>query len=174
MQWQAFKLDDKVYDLSHLNDFSHVFVVPAKGDRPANNYTVDITFSHHCFTDGIPRARASYDRRLLYRSHREDRLFSQDRYDLSFRLPDIIRSMMHRKCHHTGHGNFYTVQLTDADGTVKDYDIFFNVARSTKLGRLTLFVQSAFLRDQEKLPPTRPIRFEIILYITLHSRPIKA
>ena len=74
---------------------------------------------------------------------------------------------------HTGHGNFFTIELLDEAGKTVDYDIFFTVSRSSKTGRLNLFVQSAFVRDRDKLPRGKPIRFEIILYNVLTGKGIR-
>jgi hypothetical protein len=74
---------------------------------------------------------------------------------------------------HTGHGNFFTVELIEEDGQSADYDIFFTASRSSTKGRLNLYVQSAFVRDKEKLPAGKRIRFEIILYNTLVGKQIK-
>jgi hypothetical protein len=74
---------------------------------------------------------------------------------------------------HTGHGNFFTVELIEEDGQSADYDIFFTVSRSSTKGRLNLYVQSAFIRDREKLPAGKRIRFEIILYNVLVGKKIR-
>ena len=54
-----------------------------------------------------------------------------------------------------------------------DYDVFFTASRSSIKGRLNLYVQSAFVREKEKLPAGKRIRFEIILYNTLVGKPIR-
>jgi hypothetical protein len=74
---------------------------------------------------------------------------------------------------HTGHGNFFTVELIEEDGQRVDYDVFFTASRSSIKGRLNLYVQSAFVREKEKLPAGKRIRFEIILYNTLVGKPIR-
>ena len=145
----------------------------AAAEKPALHFAVDVTYSTHCFTRGIPKDGGGYDQTLLYRDRKELRLFDLRRYQLSHRLPEIIVGMLRRKCMHTGHGNFFTVELVDAAGTRVDYDIFFTVSKSSQRGRLNLLVQSAFIRDKNKLPRGRPIRFEIILFNVLHGRRIK-
>ena len=74
---------------------------------------------------------------------------------------------------HTRHGNFFTVELIEEDGQRVDYDVFFTASRSSIKGRLNLYVQSAFVREKEKLPAGKRIRFEIILYNTLVGKPIR-
>jgi len=74
---------------------------------------------------------------------------------------------------HTGHGNFFTVALVAENGGTIDYDVFFTATKSSKKGRVNLFIQSAFVREKEKLPAGRTIRFVIILHNTLHKKPIR-
>jgi hypothetical protein len=45
---------------------------------------------------------------------REVRLFDEQRYTHSLRLPEVIRAIGDRRCFHTGHDNFFTVELIDA------------------------------------------------------------
>lgn len=85
--------------------------------------------------------------------------------------------MAHRKCYHTGKGNFFSVEIVREDGTVVEYDIFFAVSRSSAKGKINLFVQSAYVRDAEHAtnrPAQRPIGFYVILFNTLSGKPIKA
>ena len=72
---------------------------------------------------------------------------------------------------HGDRGNFFTIAATDENGTMVDYDVFFTVSKSSQKGRLNLFLQSAYL--DATLPKPRPIRFEIILFNTLHGRPTR-
>jgi hypothetical protein len=155
-----------------LDDCVHEYEVPGKGDKPALRYTVDISFSSHCFTRGLP-GDGAFDRTWLYGDRHGLRLFDVRRYQLSRSLPGIISGLLNRKCMHTGHGNFFTVELLDEGGMRVDYDIFFTASRSSQRGRLNLFVQSAFVRDKNKLPSGKPIRFAIILFNVLNGKPIR-
>jgi hypothetical protein len=74
---------------------------------------------------------------------------------------------------HTGRGNFFTVELAEESGQRVDYDIFFTASRSSIKGRVNLYVQSAFVREKDKLPAGKRIRFEIILYKVLSGETIK-
>ncbi len=170
--WTPFTHADTVYDLGHLHPCELLYEQPAQGEKPAVTYSVDVTFSLHCFTRSIPK-QGPYDRSLLYRSSLEERLFDPVRYEYSKRLPDIVRTLGQRKCMKTGHGNFFTVELIDQNGTTVDYDVFFTAAKSSRRGRITLFIQSAFVREKKKLPAGKPVRFTVILYNTLNNKPIR-
>ena len=79
MKWRAARIGDRVYDLSHLHPFSFDFVVAAKDGKPEQRYGIDVIFSLHCFSRGIP-AGAAYLADLAYADSREVRLFDEQRY----------------------------------------------------------------------------------------------
>jgi hypothetical protein len=177
MKWRSFAYQGTVYDLSHLHPFEWTYVLPAKGDKPERHYPFDVTFGLHTFTKGMADS-ATVEQALIYRDSREAREFDFDRYEFSKRLPDIARTLGTRKCRHTRHGNFYTIDLIDESGVKRSYEVYFAVSRSGKRkGRLNLFIQSAYERTQHhgtrpKQKP--PIGFHVIAHNTLNNKPIKA
>lgn len=173
MKWKAFEFNDKAYNLTHLHPRVCSYMQPAKGTNPPRAYTVEISFSMHCFTRGsegeIP------DPALLYSDSRETRIFDFDRYNLSQHLNVIINGLADRKCFHSGHGNYFTVEV-QKDNANLEYEIYFTVSRSSKKGVLNLFVQSAYVRDATHTankPIRKPIGFHVILYDTLNNKGIK-
>ena len=99
---------------------------PAKGSNPPRGYTVDITYSMHCFTREI--GSNPMDPELCYSDSRETRHFDFKRYALSFHLPGIIKGLMGGKCFHAKNDNYLTIALIDEDGHKIDYEIYFSVA----------------------------------------------
>ena len=87
MKWRAARIEGRVYDLSHLHPFSFDFVVVAKDGKPEQRYGIDVIFSLHCFSRGI-RAGEAYLADLAYADSREVRLFDEQRYTHSLRLPE--------------------------------------------------------------------------------------
>ncbi len=176
MDWTSFEYEEKTYDLSHLNTFEMCCVQAAKGGKPERHYHFKVTFSVHCFTRGQKHDEA-VEPELLYRDSRETRIFDFRRYALSKRLPDIVKELgQTRKCFHTGKGNYFTVDVQNQDGSVEEYDVYFKVSRSGK-GKLSLFVQSAYIRDQNhkgNRPKKKPISFMVIAYNTQLGKSIKA
>ena len=175
MKWRAARIGDRVYDLSHLHPFSFDFVVAAKGGKPEQRYGIDVIFSLHCFSRGIP-AGAAYLADLAYADSREVRLFDEQRYTHSLRLPEVIRSIGDRRCFHTGHDNFFTVELIGAQDERVEYTVYFKLSRARRTGRLNLYVQSAYVQDD--IPQTRPkrrkpIRFSVIAYNVAVGKAIK-
>lgn len=175
VQWRSFEYGGVVYDLSHLHPKIVHYEQPAKGDKPARRYTVNVIFGLHCFTRGLQEGETP-DRSLLYADSREERIFDFLRYELSKCLPEIIEDLPQRKCYH-GNDNFFTVEmLNPKDGSAIEYDVFFVVSRSSKKGVLNLYVQSAYMRDRQHAsnrPRFKPIGFHIILFNTLNNRPLR-
>lgn len=89
--------------------------------------------------------------------------------------PDIVGELPKLKYYHSGKGNFFTVTTADDQGQQVEYDIFFAASRSRKKGTVTLFVQSAYVRDAQhrsSRPRLRQIGFLVILFNTLANKPI--
>src|SRR5208282_2728275 len=122
IRWRPFTHQGKVYDLTHLHPRTVVYEQAAKGDKPSRRYTVDVIFGLHCFTHRIEEADQP-DKALLYADNRETRTFDFRRYRLSHLLPEIIGGLPHRRCYHSGKGNFFTIEITDENGRQAEYDI---------------------------------------------------
>lgn len=107
---------------------------------------------------------------------RECRVFDFRRYALSQYLPSIVEGLHQRKCHHSGKGNFFVVEILTEEGEKVDYEVFFEASRSSKKGVVNLYVQSAYVRDAEHAanrPKRKPINFSVMLFNTLNNKPIK-
>jgi hypothetical protein len=176
ISWQPFRHQNRVYDLSHLHPRTITFTQAAKGDKAERTYTVNVVFGLHCFTRGL-KENEQPDPALCYSDSRETRIFDFERFELSRRLPAIIENLPQSKCFHTGHTNYFSIEVVNDQGRVTEYEIYFAVTRSgTKGGGLTIFVQSAYLRDDQhgsNKPQKKAIRFYVILFNTLNNRPIK-
>ncbi|MDP5210981.1 hypothetical protein [Microbulbifer sp. 2205BS26-8] len=131
----------------------------------------------HCFTHG-PRkgwVLSDYDPALHYRDSRETRIFCFRRHELSLRLPDIARSLGTQPCYHTGHGNYFLIELVGKDGKKLEYEVYFQVNCMQK-GLLKLFIRSAFVRDEDRRqaqPKKRKISFFVIAHNTQIGKLIK-
>lgn len=172
MQWKDFERDGVTYDLRHLNPRTLQFERPAEGGKPAVVFTVDLIFSLHCFSRELPSS--AYDRNMIYSDARESRLFDFERYELSKRLPGIIETLAQRKCFHTDHGNFVTVEVVREDGSSVDYHVFFTASKSARKGRVNLYIQSAYVPDRKVGTFGKPMRFLFILHNTLNKLPIRS
>ncbi len=139
----------------------------AKGDKPAQTYRIRIIYSLHCFT---VMYQNSNDPALNYSDNRETRTFSYERYQLSFQLPKIIKTLEQGFVYHTGKRNF--LRIDNANG--EQLEVFFTVQKSKESELdLQLYVQSAYVRTKGNSPKAGKIRFAIVAYNTLNNKPIK-
>lgn len=173
-RWAVFQYGGSSYDLGHLHPVELVFTQAATAVKPEHNYRVQVNYSLHCFTRSPKPGEPAPESALWYADARERRIFDFRRYTLSKQLPVIVKELIRRKCYHSGKGNFFVAELVDVDGQREEYEIYFVASRSTEKGCVNLYVQSAYIRDQkhDNRPKRKPIRFEIILFNTLHGRPI--
>jgi hypothetical protein len=169
-KWKAFQLANTNYDLSHLN--GHVAEYTDSRD-PAKPfiYRFFVTYSFHCFTKDDQSLNASEREQLMYHAPKEARPFNFERYELSKKLPDIIKSLAqpHILVRHAGNDRFVTVKILDQEGNDIDYYVFFKVFRENK--KLRIHVVSAYLRT-DSLGKSKKIGFFTIAYNTLHNKPI--
>jgi hypothetical protein len=118
--------------------------------QPELSLELDISFSLHTFTH---QTMADDDPTDDYSDNRECRTFDHERYQLSFRLPEITRGLRQRRCEfartQTGTINFVTIDLNQGDR----YGVFFDLRRWLERGEnvVQLVVESAY-----KLDPAKP------------------
>lgn len=173
--WKPFKYKGERYDLTHLHPFEMIYKQPVKGNKSEQSYHLNVSFSLHCFTKRIESSE-NLDNELLYQDSREVRIFDFQRYQLSKSLKQIVLELDKQKCYHTGKGNFFIINLLDEAGQKREYEVFFTMSRASNKGQLNLFVQSAYLRDNEhkaNQPKKKSINFYVIAHNTLIGRPIK-
>lgn len=173
--WPTFSHEGVTYDVSHLRSYVATFQRPEVPGKPVESYSVKVTFSHHCFTRGLPTDGKPHDAALRYDFEGDQRLFDQKRWELSKKLPTIIASMGERKCLLTDAGNFFTIIMMAEDGTELEYEIFFRTWKPGR-GRIHLHVESAYVREPEfgsSRPKAYPVSFFVILHNTLNGKPIK-
>ena len=157
MQWNDLKAAGEIvvlgasYDLTHLRNKTHNWVIPAANGHNELNFNALIQFGSHCVSEGPPMdssfdfGELGEDCRLVDERgiHRK---FCPDRHRLSKHLPEIFRTLMERKCRFTNHDNFMIVEMTNESGAVEKYEIFFNVYRGSA-SFVRIYVESGYVRD---------------------------
>lgn len=178
--WNDFYHKGKNYSLGHLSEFQWTYTQAAQGSNPERSYKFIVEFGLHCFTYGPNKNKGetfeSLPKDLHYSDSRETRAFCFKRWKLSLNLPRIAKEISCKSCFNTGKGNFFTIELIDeATGRTQEYEVYFKVTRVRK-GLLRLFVQSAYIRDQEHntaQPKKKKIGFFIIANNIQKNKPIK-
>lgn len=160
------EIDGVCWLLDHLRPFSFNMNIPAANGQPAVTLAIELEYSSHCISRGprkneeIDFQSAGYERLVI--DHREIRReFKQDRHALSFLLPSIVTTLRDRRCFFTGKENFLTFEIGEIlPGYAKDtkYEIFFNVRRGDARNSLRLFIESAYVRDEEA--DNEPVNFK--------------
>jgi hypothetical protein len=175
ISWKPLVYQGEMYDLSHLHPKLIDVVQPAKDGMPERIYRVQLIYSLHTFTRGV-KPRESSDAALLYSDSRESRVFDFGRYELSKQLPAIVEGLQARKCYHSGKGNFFVIEIVGSGAAPVEYEVYFEASRSSQKGVLNLFVQSAYVRDEEHKggrPNKKPIRFCVLLFNIQNNKPIR-
>lgn len=148
-QWAPHELDGVVYDLSHLDAFSFDHQIaerlpaPGRTADPVLTVTVNVAFSHHCFSNG--KTSAAFNPSAMYAYAGDPRSFCAERYRLSKRLPVYIKELPKSRCFRTVHGNHFVVaERVDKGGF---YTAYFRVRRSrSSAPSVDLLVESAYIK----------------------------
>lgn len=157
MRWQPHGMQhpdfqDAHSPLNHLHPFRFNLDLEKTRSSPARSAMIHVGFGLHTFTR---KARAGDSPLAFYTDEREtNRVFDNDRYILSHRLPGLIRSwpLGSPPCSKATEGdNFVSVDL---GGGIR-YAVFFNAKRWRNLGgnAVLLVVQSAYELDACKADP---------------------
>ena len=106
-----------------------------------------MNFSCHCFSEAHDPAIHTPD--LIYRHEGDVRAFQRSRFDLSLRLPDIIRQVPNRKVFFSRETNYLTVETVDQHGKKVTYTVFFDLKRARLEGHdLVMTVESAYVKEE--------------------------
>jgi hypothetical protein len=122
--------------------------------RAAHDVTLHVSFSLHTFTRGLD---PDDPLECHYRDSREIRAFDPVRYHHSLLLPQVMRTLQHRRCEFAKDKNgvisYVTIELDNG----AQYAAFFDLQRRAKLGpfSLDLYCKSAYTLDPGKPRPGR-------------------
>lgn len=164
--------DGNHYDLSHLSPME----IEAVNDVPR----LFVRFSVHCVSKDLGPGETP-NHADFRDEHDQPRVFDLDRYKLSLKLPGILATIHRRKCLFTDGPNYMVVEVLTGEQR-REYEIYFTLKRDAKVsGRLSMFVQSAFCRDNAHRPNRprqragrRNIRFKILAKKVLNGDQVHA
>lgn len=171
LRWASVLFEGQSYSLDHLSaSIREVFIAP-NVRAPERRITLAVTYGLHCFSVSNNNENKC---NIIVSDEREERLFDLGRYRLSLALPEIIANLEFRRCFHTGHRNFFTVELLDEQGRKQDYVIYFRTwrAASGETGDVRLHVESAYLRSDAPQRHKKSIRFKVIVANTYTGKEI--
>ena len=149
--WKGFDINGTYKDLSHLQDFS------IKTEIDGTEIKLTFSFLSHCFTDEKGGFRMPFKQ--------EERYWSEDRYELSKTLPDLLRSNFLDKyaipyLNKKSHEQYHYMEIYD-------YAIFFDINKPDGTSNtLKIKIVSAYELDEwgkSGLPKNQPKRVRWIL-----------
>jgi hypothetical protein len=170
LRWQPHvDRDKRAYPLNHLHPFRYACTLEATEKLPERTLMLHFGFSMHCFTHKI---MAYDDPGDDYSDNRETRAFDYERYQLSFRLPQIAKELTDRPCYFaratSGLLNYVTVEL---DGAAQ-YAAFFDLKRWPEQGKDAILIvfESAYTLEPKKGNPGKGrIAFKALLGHTIRG-----
>lgn len=164
--FDPFVMGEEIYDLSHLDSHIVEYVQPGPSgsDKKDITYKFYVTYSMHCFAKDYKGQCPIEASELMYRhARKESRPFCFIRYELSKRLPDLIRKLPDLFNFHAGHDNYATCTLENGD----EYFISFAVFRERK--KLRLHIMSAYPLD-DPLGKRKKVKFFSIAHALLRNK----
>jgi hypothetical protein len=153
----------EIYSLTHMHPHRFMLEFEPRLGYPAQTVEIRVGYSSHPFTiqcpDGTP-VHAQYSR------PHDPRVFSEERYEWSLQLPDILKGIGARRCFATNRKNYFVVDDFEGLPPNTEYWVFFNARRDGDA--LRIFVESAYAGDVRKAPYAR--KHESTLFRALASK----
>ena len=118
---------------------------------------IRVAFANHCYTEAFSSAQHQANEIILYDAPDRPRVFCPIRYDLSFKLPVLIKILPQRKVHQTTQVRNYVYAVPlDMGGQI--YEIYFMLQRAQPedAADLRLTVESAYPVSVPSPTPKRP------------------
>src|SRR5262245_36290407 len=110
-RWRPYTIEGRTYDLSHVHPFRYLLRLAETPNHSGREVEIRVGFSAHTFTIGCHAGDVPHEH---YSRPNDPRSFCPKRYELSKRLPDLVRSLEKRKCFFTNHKNYFVVDLPEA------------------------------------------------------------
>lgn len=128
MTYGSFKMGEAEYPLAHLDRFR--VIVPAK-DPLAGPATLEVTFSHHVFSEKWDSDRHTDDH--VYNCDGEKRAFCPVRYGCSINLRDIVEYHIAGKAFLSRDGNGVLSHLFFGEAEGIPYPAFFRLRKADRI-----------------------------------------
>lgn len=160
--FEPLTIDGMRVDFAHLQPFR--FTVLTK-HRP-DGVVIGVRYSNHCFTEIFHPSRHRPDMPVVW-DRQQMRVFSQSRYDQSFRLRHIIEGWPASDVFYTPEANFVRIEPPGAT-EASEYRVYFRVRRDrSDECDVKLFVESAYCPEPTKRSLTKAqmtrVRFAVLI-----------
>ena len=153
----------------HLNPFFFSCVC----ERIGRALSIEARFSNHVFTVGFD-ASVHQKSQIVIRDSSGARVFDQERYEMSLRLPELVRTLPNCKVTQNPVERNYVYAAVFPEAGF--YHAFFTMHKAEKpSGDLKLHVESAYSKATPvpNYNPPRRIRFDALATKTYHKEPVR-
>jgi hypothetical protein len=165
-RWPPFVHKERMYDLSHLDEYCVETLDSGKVPRK-----ISVTFSDHCFTRDY---ESGDDPSLIYpNSSRQSGCFCHVRYELSLGLKDLLGTAFEGrdKVWMVRGENMASIPTVDSRGQSILYGIVFSLDRVKKLPvDLDLRVRSAYPCDSRTIVTYGSVRFAHLVTLRMQNK----
>jgi hypothetical protein len=150
--WKPHYHSEEPISLTHLHPFRFDFLMLQTAVYPELKVEIRVGFSHHTFTRDAKEDEghlptyvgAKYDKRI----------FCPKRYELSKRLPKIVRGLDKKRCYIADRNNYFVVDLLSSAEV--EYRVYFDVRNvGNASAAVKLFVQSAYVERRDRAPNSK-------------------
>lgn len=150
----------KTYDLSHLEPIR--MEVEYEEKKVLVKRMVTFLFSCHCYSRSpVTSEDVSHD--MVVMDGNCSRVFSEERYELSRLLPDLVRDLPNQKIYQTEHRNYLHLPCVDKLGQKFTYLIAIRIKKGG--GDILVRIESAYPIDklEDRRKRDKPMRFKVAL-----------
>lgn len=155
-RWKAYRKNWKLYDLSHLHQFSFFKKIWN------NTVRIVVSFSDHCFTE---KNINNSSENLYLHSYPEPRIFSEERYNLSLNLREIILNKFFWAVYFSQKNDYFKIELWNW----LKYFIYFDIKKRTSKS-MEILVNSAYIRNNNPELWSNKINFDTLLQIIYKNK----
>ncbi len=162
--WKRLVIDGKEISLKHLEPFRFELMP----DVSLREFTIEVTFNNHCFNETYDPKRHKASLPTSHSDRHGLRAFNERRYELSQKMPEIIRQLSGKRIAQTRNGTLVRVSLDDG----VDYAIYFNLRKmNTELCKM--YVVSAYPLEpgqRNRVVATGEMKFEVAVRLVMRGK----
>lgn len=157
--------------LGHLDDM--LIRCPCK--EIGRDIVIGVTFTTHCYTMKFDENVHAKEQIVAYDTGQRPRVFCEERYALSHRLPEKLLELPTRRVYQTAEQrNYVYVVPLELEGRI--HQVFLMLQREKRDGKdLRLTVESAYPVPSLASQPKRPgeIRFHVLAHKVMCNKPVR-
>lgn len=150
--WESHYHGEDEFSLAHVHPFRFDFIMAKTPVHAELKVEIRAGFSHHTFTRNAREDEAELP--TYVGAKYDPRIFCAKRYELSKRLPQIVRDLHKKRCYIADWNNYFVVELLSS--AAFEYRVYFEVRNVSSIcPAVKLFVQSAYVDRRDRAPNSK-------------------